>query len=85
MILTWLSVLAVGGVAQGPQVFTIDTAASHVLIQVGKEGLLGFAGHAHEVLATAVTGRVSVERRRLAAFQRVAGVQRSGVEGERKG
>jgi polyisoprenoid-binding protein YceI len=61
VFLTWLSLQAASGVAQGPQVFTIDPSNSHVLIQVGKEGMFGFAGHAHEVLAPGVSGRVSVE------------------------
>jgi polyisoprenoid-binding protein YceI len=61
VLFTWLSVQAASGVPQGPQVFTIDAAASHVLIEVGKTGMFGFAGHAHEVLAPSVTGRVSVE------------------------
>lgn len=59
--LTWLLVQAASGAPQGPQVFTIDAAASHVVIHVGKTGMFGFAGHAHEVLAPSVTGRVSVE------------------------
>lgn len=61
VFLTWLLAQAASGVPQGPQVFTIDAAASHVVIHVGKTGLFGFAGHAHEVLAPTVTGRVSVE------------------------
>jgi len=63
VLLAWLPVQAftASGVMQGPQVFTIDAANSHVLIQVGKAGMFGFAGHAHEVLAPSVNGRVSVE------------------------
>jgi polyisoprenoid-binding protein YceI len=36
----------------------IDGPNSQVLIQVGKAGLFGFAGHAHEVAAPEVRGRV---------------------------
>jgi polyisoprenoid-binding protein YceI len=39
-------------------VLTIDAAESRVEIQVGKAGLLGFAGHAHDVVAQAVSGHV---------------------------
>ena len=61
VFLTWLSMQSAGGLTQGPQLYTIDAATSHVLIQVGKTGMFGFAGHAHEVVAPSVTGRVSVE------------------------
>jgi polyisoprenoid-binding protein YceI len=45
----------------GPMELAIDAENSQVLIQVGKEGLFGFAGHAHEVAATAVHGRVTFD------------------------
>ena len=37
----------------------IDAANSRVTIDVGKSGAFSFAGHSHEVLAPAVTGRVT--------------------------
>ncbi len=37
----------------------IDAASSRVTIDVGKSGAFSFAGHSHEVLAPAVTGRVT--------------------------
>jgi polyisoprenoid-binding protein YceI len=42
-------------------VLTIDAANSRVAIQVGKAGVFGFAGHAHEVAATDVHGQVVVD------------------------
>jgi polyisoprenoid-binding protein YceI len=60
-------VLAVWSLAQpgatgvGPTVLTIDAADSQVIILVGKTGIFGFASHAHEVVAPAVTGRVTYD------------------------
>jgi len=45
----------------GPTVLAIDAVNSQVLIQVGKAGLFGFAGHAHEVAATDVHGRITLD------------------------
>ena len=42
----------------GPTVLTVDSANSQVTIQVGKAGVFGFAGHAHEVAAADVHGQV---------------------------
>jgi polyisoprenoid-binding protein YceI len=47
--------------AQGARTLTIDPAGSRVFIEVGRSGLLGFAGHDHEVLASAVNGRAEVD------------------------
>jgi len=44
-----------------PAELTIDAAGSQVTIDVGRAGVFGFAGHMHEVLAPAVTGRVTVD------------------------
>jgi polyisoprenoid-binding protein YceI len=64
----WSAVVAVSLFAQAPTppggrltVLTLDTADSQVLIQVGKTGLFGFAGHPHEVIATDVQGRVTFD------------------------
>jgi polyisoprenoid-binding protein YceI len=46
---------------RGPTVLAIDAAESRVTILVGKAGLLSFAGHAHEVVAPAVRGRVAFD------------------------
>src|SRR5262249_2579681 len=41
-----------GGTASAaPRRYAIDPASSRVLIQVGRAGVLGFAGHEHEVIA----------------------------------
>ncbi len=45
----------------GSTVLAIDAANSQVLIQVGKVGLFGFAGHVHQVSATDVHGRVTFD------------------------
>jgi polyisoprenoid-binding protein YceI len=57
----WLIAQAAVSAGGGPMVLTVDTADSQVLIQVGKAGVFGFAGHAHEVLAADVQGRVTVD------------------------
>jgi polyisoprenoid-binding protein YceI len=35
-----------------PQPYAIDEARSRIVVHVGKTGLLGFAGHEHEILGT---------------------------------
>ena len=40
--------------------FAVDAPASTVRIHVGKSGILGFAGHIHEVVAPALSGAVTV-------------------------
>jgi polyisoprenoid-binding protein YceI len=48
--------------AQGARTLAIDPAGSHVTIAVGRSGVLGgLAGHDHEVLASAVSGKVVVD------------------------
>ncbi len=47
--------------AQGPATYGIDAANSRVVVQVGRSGMFGFAGHDHEVLAPVVTGRVTFD------------------------
>ena len=57
-IAAWLFAQAAVSAGSGPTVMTVDAADSQVLIQVGKAGLFGFAGHAHEVAAADVHGQV---------------------------
>jgi polyisoprenoid-binding protein YceI len=64
----WGATLAVGLLAQAagpaghsPTVLEISASDSQVVILVGKAGLLSFAGHAHEVVAPAVHGRVTFD------------------------
>jgi polyisoprenoid-binding protein YceI len=45
--------------------YRLDAGASRVVIHVGKAGLLGFAGHEHEVVAPALRGTVSADPDRL--------------------
>jgi polyisoprenoid-binding protein YceI len=56
-----LIALSAAPVGAPPAALTINPAESRVEIVVGKAGLLGFAGHAHEVLAPSVGGRVEVD------------------------
>ena len=60
LLLAWASARA-GAEVQGPMVLTIDAAGSRVSIDVGRSGVFGFAGHNHEVLAPAVSGRVAFD------------------------
>ncbi len=57
-IAAWLFAQAAVSAGSGPTVMTVDAADSQVLIQVGKAGMFGFAGHAHEVAAADVHGQV---------------------------
>jgi polyisoprenoid-binding protein YceI len=61
LIPAWLIAQAAVSTGGGPMVMTVDAADSQVLIEVGKAGVFGFAGHAHEVLAADVQGRVMVD------------------------
>ena len=45
----------------GSRVFRVDANRSSVRIEVGKAGLLSFAGHAHEVLAHRLSGEVQFD------------------------
>jgi polyisoprenoid-binding protein YceI len=47
--------------SRGRLVLAIDAAHSQVVIDVGKAGMFGFAGHAHEVEAADVRGQVTVD------------------------
>ena len=48
--------------AGAEEAFVVDAAASSFRISVGKSGLFSFAGHEHQVLATAIEGRIVVNR-----------------------
>jgi polyisoprenoid-binding protein YceI len=57
----WAWALALGLVptpCAAGDAYRVDPSASEVLVQVGKSGLFSFAGHAHEVLAPIVEGRI---------------------------
>lgn len=57
----WLLAQAANPAGSGPAVLAIDAADSQVVILVGKAGFLSFAGHAHEVIAPAVSGSVTLD------------------------
>jgi len=54
----FLFLAAVSPVLGDTRTYAVDPEASRVLVQVGKSGVFGFAGHTHEVEAPGVTGEV---------------------------
>jgi polyisoprenoid-binding protein YceI len=56
----WIGVALAGQLAN-PIPLAVDNADSRVEIRVGKAGLLGFAGHPHEVLAPIASGRIAFD------------------------
>ena len=60
-VATWLITQALVPTGSGPTELTVDAADSQVVIRVGKAGVFGFAGHRHEVTATEVHGRVTLD------------------------
>lgn len=59
-VAAWLFTVAVMS-DHRPVEMAVDPAGSHVVILVGKAGLLSFASHAHEVVAPGVSGRVTFD------------------------
>jgi polyisoprenoid-binding protein YceI len=59
--LAGLVLLNVGRGIGGTAEFSVVPGESRVVIGVGKAGMLAFAGHAHEVLAPAVSGTVTLD------------------------
>jgi polyisoprenoid-binding protein YceI len=65
----FLSLLLIAGVAAaaagrraGPRTYAIDAGRSRATVAVGKSGLFSFAaGHAHEVVAPSISGRLTVD------------------------
>jgi len=57
----WLLALAPVTTGGGLTALAVDAANSQVVIRVGKAGVFGFAGHAHEVAAADVRGQVVVD------------------------
>jgi polyisoprenoid-binding protein YceI len=53
-----LAVQTMASAGRGATVLKIDASESRVTILVGKAGVLSFAGHAHEVIAPAMSGSV---------------------------
>jgi polyisoprenoid-binding protein YceI len=63
LIALWaIALVAVVRGAAARHSYTIDASRSRATIEVGKAGLLGFAaGHTHEVVASGITGSVSLD------------------------
>lgn len=61
VIAVWLFAASAAPTGMGAATLTIDAASSRVVILVGKAGVLSFAGHAHEVIAPAVSGQVTLD------------------------
>jgi hypothetical protein len=61
-IAAWLIAQTPIPMGGGRWVLTVDAADSQVVIQVGKAGVFGFAGHAHEIAATDMQGQVTAVR-----------------------
>jgi polyisoprenoid-binding protein YceI len=47
--------------------FVIDAGKGHVIVHVGRSGLLGFAGHVHEVEGAPVRGEIVADKDNLSA------------------
>jgi polyisoprenoid-binding protein YceI len=56
-----------GDVAPEVRAYAVIGGQSTVTIHVGKGGVFGFAGHEHEVAASAVEGRIVADRAQIAA------------------
>jgi polyisoprenoid-binding protein YceI len=59
--------LAAPAARAAPRRYVLDPAASRLEIHVGKTGLLGFVGHAHEVVAGTFRGNATFDPDRIAA------------------
>src|ERR1700722_15413618 len=59
--------LAAPAARAAPRRYALDPAASRLEIHVGKTGLLGFVGHAHEVVAGTFRGNATFDPDRIAA------------------
>ena len=56
-----LTLIAATVLAQDPEQFQVDAAATSVTIRVGRAGVFAFAGHDHEIVAPAVKGNISLD------------------------
>jgi polyisoprenoid-binding protein YceI len=61
MVLACGALVAAPAPIDGTDQLTLVADASRVTIEVGKTGMLSFAGHAHEILAPGVSGKVTVD------------------------
>jgi polyisoprenoid-binding protein YceI len=66
LVLTACGILvSARAVAAGARRYTLDPAASRIVIHVGKAGVFGFAGHEHEVVAGLSRGIATVDLDRV--------------------
>jgi len=57
--------MAASAAAQGER-FQVDPEATQVTVNVGRSGLLAFAGHTHEIAAPAIAGEILFDRAEIA-------------------
>ena len=61
MVMACWALLAAAARIDGPIQLTVVPETCRVTIEVGKAGVLSFAGHAHEILAPGVSGTVTLD------------------------
>jgi polyisoprenoid-binding protein YceI len=66
LVLTSLALALGAGTLVRAADYEIDPAASRLVVHVGKSGVLGFAGHLHEVAGSVHAGRVHADAGALA-------------------
>jgi polyisoprenoid-binding protein YceI len=59
--------LSIGTAQAETSRYILDSGASRMVIQVGKAGLFGFAGHEHEIVASSIAGTVDVDPEHVGA------------------
>ncbi len=79
----WALAAAISAGAE--EAFVVDSAASSLRISVGRAGLFSFAGHEHEVLATAIEGRIVANPEEAARSWVELRFETSGLKVEGKG
>jgi polyisoprenoid-binding protein YceI len=62
-----LLTLLAGMASAEPRRYVIDPAPRQIVIHVGKSGVLGFAGHDHEVVGAVTQGTAVIDQQRLEA------------------
>src|SRR5581483_6241840 len=72
--------LAVALVAAGARTFVVDATQSRIVVQVGRAGVLSFAGHEHRVGATRIEGRIVADPADLAASSVEIQVDAAGLQ-----
>lgn len=62
LVYVLLAIAQTADPGQAREEFRINAGASNLVVHVGRAGVLGFAGHDHEVAVPAVDGRVTFDR-----------------------